>query len=60
VSVSFLPARGALGSLRISSGFRFFALNETIHGATNSAHRLGYAADVVPGTADIRAKSATL
>lgn len=50
------PARDGLGvPLRISSGFRSEELNRAIGGARNSAHRLGYAADVVPSNGDTRA-----
>lgn len=42
------PARDALGPLRISSGFRSARLNELVGGVSNSAHRLGFAADVFP------------
>ena len=42
------PARGALGPLRISSGYRSAALNAAVGGSKNSAHMLGYAADVIP------------
>lgn len=42
------PARFALGPLRISSGYRCFALNQAVGGAVNSAHQIGFAADVLP------------
>lgn len=42
------PARSALGPIQISSGFRSAALNAAVGGVPNSAHRLGFAADVVP------------
>lgn len=42
------PARSALGPIRISSGFRSAALNRVVGGVSNSDHRLGYAADIVP------------
>ncbi|OLE52669.1 MAG: hypothetical protein AUG51_17000 [Acidobacteria bacterium 13_1_20CM_3_53_8] len=42
------PARAALGSLRISSGYRCPELNSAIGGAKHSAHMQGYAADVIP------------
>ena len=42
------PARDALGPLKISSGFRSARLNKLVKGVSNSDHRLGYAADVVP------------
>jgi hypothetical protein len=42
------PARLALGPIQISSGFRSNKLNVAVGGVPNSAHRLGFAADVVP------------
>jgi Peptidase M15 len=42
------PARSALGPIQISSGFRSAALNAAVGGVSDSAHRLGLAADVVP------------
>lgn len=48
------PARDALGSLDINSGFRSEALNRAVGGTRNSAHRLGYAADVIPNSGDTR------
>lgn len=42
------PARKALGPLKISSGFRSETLNRFVGGASNSDHRLGYAADIIP------------
>jgi Peptidase M15 len=42
------PARSALGPIQISSGFRSAQLNAAVGGVSNSAHRLGYAADIVP------------
>ncbi|MBN3958882.1 D-Ala-D-Ala carboxypeptidase family metallohydrolase [Nostoc sp. NMS8] len=42
------PARDALGALKINSGFRSGELNRAVGGARNSAHRQGFAADVVP------------
>jgi zinc D-Ala-D-Ala carboxypeptidase len=42
------PARGALGPLRISSGYRCPALNAAVGGSKTSAHMSGYAADVQP------------
>jgi hypothetical protein len=50
------PARSALGPIQISSGFRSAALNLAVGGVPDSAHRLGFAADVVPinvGTFDL-------
>ena len=49
------PARDALGSLRISSGFRSEALNVAVGGVRNSDHRLGYAADVIPTNGNTKA-----
>lgn len=42
------PARSVLGPIRVSSGFRSAALNAAVGGVPNSAHRLGFAADVIP------------
>lgn len=42
------PARDALGPLKITSGFRSAALNLAVGGSSTSAHRKGFAADVVP------------
>lgn len=42
------PARDALGPIRISSGFRSEELNIAVGGVSNSDHRLGFAADVIP------------
>lgn len=42
------PARDALGPLKITSGFRSAALNLAVGGSSNSDHRKGFAADVVP------------
>jgi Peptidase M15 len=50
------PARSALGPIQISSGFRSAALNAAVGGVPDSAHRLGFSADVVPvnvGTFDL-------
>jgi len=50
------PARLALGPIQISSGFRSANLNAAVGGVPNSAHSLGFAADVVPvnvGTLDL-------
>lgn len=49
------PARDALGALSINSGFRSREVNEAVGGVPNSAHRLGYAADIVPTNGDTRA-----
>lgn len=37
-----------MGPLKINSGFRSAELNRAVGGARNSAHRQGFAADVVP------------
>ncbi|MBW4636929.1 MAG: hypothetical protein KME05_01620 [Gloeocapsa sp. UFS-A4-WI-NPMV-4B04] len=42
------PARDALGPLKITSGFRSAALNIAVGGSPTSAHRKGFAADIVP------------
>lgn len=43
------PARDALGSITISSGYRCEKLNAQTPGSSNtSAHVLGYAADLIP------------
>jgi hypothetical protein len=42
------PARSALGPIIIHSGFRSAALNAVVGGVPDSAHRLGFAADIVP------------
>lgn len=42
------PARDELGPIRISSGFRSEELNIAVGGVSNSDHRLGFAADVIP------------
>ena len=46
------PARQALGALRISSGYRAPAVDDVLRrpipNARPSAHRFGYAADVIP------------
>lgn len=41
--------RSAWGSaIKVSSGFRNYLLNDAVGGVYNSAHLIGYAADVVP------------
>lgn len=40
------PARTALGSITISSGYRSQLLNNAVGGSFNSQHVLGYAADL--------------
>ncbi|MEA5534941.1 N-acetylmuramoyl-L-alanine amidase [Crocosphaera sp. XPORK-15E] len=42
------PARDALGPISVNSGYRCPKLNELLRSSPNSAHRIGYAADVVP------------
>ena len=49
------PARDVLGALNITSGFRSEAVNNAVNGSSTSAHRLGYAADVIPSSGDTRA-----
>lgn len=46
------PARQAVGPLRISSGYRCPALNSAVGGSKTSAHMQGYAADVIPLSAN--------
>lgn len=48
------PARDALGPIRISSGFRSEKLNSAVGGVSNSDHRLGFAADVMPVSVSTR------
>lgn len=42
------PLRDQFGPLQITSGYRSPKLNKTIHGAKQSAHMYGCAADLVP------------
>ena len=42
------PMRALLGPLKVNSGFRSQSVNDAIHGARNSQHMLGQAADLVP------------
>lgn len=42
------PLRDDVGPLVVTSGFRSLALNKAIGGSKNSAHMVGYAADVIP------------
>ena len=42
------PMRALLGPLKVNSGFRSQAVNDAIHGARNSQHMKGQAADLVP------------
>jgi len=48
------PARDALGPIKISSGFRSEELNRAVGGVSNSDHRLGFAADVIPASVSTR------
>jgi len=41
------PARDAIGSIKVNSGYRSYALNLKIKGAKNSQHKEGKAADIV-------------
>jgi len=44
------PLRAAYGMpIRVSSGYRCPALNKAVGGVSNSAHQLGYAADLTVG-----------
>lgn len=42
------PARFALGPLQISSGYRSQELNRLVGGSPTSAHKFGFAADIIP------------
>lgn len=43
------PLRAAWGGgIIVTSGYRSVALNKAVGGSTTSAHRYGYAADIVP------------
>lgn len=43
------PLRAAWGgAIKVTSGYRSAALNKAIKGSPTSAHRYGYAADIVP------------
>ena len=43
------PLRAAWGgAIKVTSGYRSVALNKAVGGSTTSAHRYGYAADIVP------------
>lgn len=48
------PARDALGPIKISSGFRSEELNTAVGGVSDSDHRLGFAADVIPVSVSTR------
>ena len=48
------PLRVAWGSsINVTSGYRCDALNKAVGGVSTSAHRLGWAADLVPGNGKI-------
>lgn len=48
------PLREAWGSpIHVNSGYRCEKLNKAIGGAKNSAHKYGYAADIVPANGKI-------
>lgn len=42
------PAREALGSLMVSSGYRCPELNMLVGGSPTSTHTIGFAADIIP------------
>ena len=43
------PLRAAWGgAIKVTSGYRSAALNKAVKGSNTSAHRYGYAADIVP------------
>ena len=43
------PLRAAWGgAIKVTSGYRSAALNKAVKGSPTSAHRYGYAADIVP------------
>ena len=43
------PLRAAWGgAIKVTSGYRSAALNKAVGGSSSSAHRYGYAADIVP------------
>jgi len=44
------PAREAIGPMHVSSGYRCVVLNEAVGGSPNSAHKDGYAGDIIPVT----------
>ncbi|MEG3910950.1 D-Ala-D-Ala carboxypeptidase family metallohydrolase [Microcoleus sp. w2-18bC1] len=48
------PARDALGPIKILSGFRSEKINKAVGGVSNSDHRLGFAADVIPVSVSTR------
>ena len=50
------PLRAAWGgAIKVTSGYRSAALNKAVGGSTTSAHRYGYAADIVPADRRIAA-----
>lgn len=42
------PIRDKFGSIRVTSGYRCEQLNRLLKGATNSNHKIGAAADIIP------------
>ena len=50
------PLRAAWGgAIKVTSGYRSAALNKAVGGSTTSAHRYGFAADIVPADRRIAA-----
>ena len=50
------PLRAAWGgAIKVTSGYRSVALNKAVGGSPSSAHRYGYAADIVPADRRIAA-----
>ena len=50
------PLRAAWGgAIKVTSGYRSAALNKAVGGSPTSAHRYGYAADIVPADRRIAA-----
>ena len=50
------PLRAAWGgAIKVTSGYRSAALNKAVGGSSSSAHRYGYAADIVPADRRIAA-----
>lgn len=54
------PARDALGPITVNSAFRSKEVNEAVGGVSNSAHRLGYAADIELGNNNTRNRELAL
>lgn len=48
------PVRNKFGSLRVTSGYRCEKVNQFVKGATNSNHKYGCAADIIPLKATFR------